>query len=163
MPKDEDARGRNTTTTAADPARGVHQDPHRVTMPWVLHAPGWPTNPASAHAGTFSDRCTHLSNGPVHWRAFYFKELRLSSGAALLILQGMLIKDIFPPDATLVEAGDPLVIHTGPFFFLRGVFDPLRTPVSLHDVVLASIIETVGEPAEQELLGALVGEVLEAG
>lgn len=162
MSKDRDARGRSAAPAGPDTAGGLHENTHR--MKWILHAPGWPANPAFAREGSYVGKSTRLPLGRVLWRCFNFKELRLSASAALLILQGMPIKDIFPPDASLIEEPDEgaMVIHTGPFIFLKGTFDSLHSPVCIHDMVVAGILEAPKGVEEKVLLGALLEEVLAA-
>lgn len=103
------------------------------------------------------NRCANV----IYWDKFELDELVFSQAAAILIMQGMLLQDFFPPDVLFQHVRCPRIVHRGPFFFLKGALSkPQDPPMRLKNVVLASVTEAPPDMPMEKLRGLLLEQIL---
>jgi hypothetical protein len=86
-------------------------------------------------------------------------ELVLSHVAAMLVMQGMKLSDLFPPDMRFM-CGEH-VLGLGPYVFLKGDLSTVQDPpLRLKNLVLAMNIKAPDGMKRDELLSVLLRGVL---
>ena len=86
--------------------------------------------------------------------AFYFEH-----AATILVVQGMILQDFFPPDVywQSVVGGKRHAYGPGPFLLLKGeLSQPWDPPLRLKNMELARVISAPKDMKREELLGHLL-------
>lgn len=79
--------------------------------------------------------------------------------AALLVVQGMLLQDFFPPDIYFASKAEGVLVR-GPFLLLKGELSlPHDPPLRLKNMVLAHNISAPETLSREELLSALLDAI----
>lgn len=77
----------------------------------------------------------------------------------MLVVQGMLLQDFFPPDVYFCHASGQSVAQ-GPFFLLRGTLSlPHDPPLRLMNMTLAKVESLPAGMSKEEMLGVLLSNV----
>lgn len=140
---------RSSSGPGAHAPAGLDQDPHRI----ALCAPGWP-----GAIGWATDMQLRVVTGDrgLLWIRVDFAAIKLSRAAALLIVQGMKLQELFPSelctDGKPLQLRDPLLLKATPP-------NPLEVSPMLRGVVLGLVVHSTGF-SEDEVRGALVASVL---
>jgi hypothetical protein len=111
-------------------------------------------------------RCTPLrskaiyvdvGDGSIDWIRYDIDELLLGQTAGLLILQGLSLGKLFEG----VSFSSPDFLLEGTFVFLAGKLSDLTLPpLALRGITLGSITTIAGELTKEQVLGALLQDVL---
>jgi hypothetical protein len=149
---DEGHEGAGSTEAAGSSRLG--QDSYRVE----LVGGGW--------AGSIG-HCTQIywertrNDGGVEWERVASPAFIFSQSAALLVLQGMKLSDLFPADVRFVLSHlEPYAGPRGPFVLLKGTLStPGSPPLRIRDMVLAHIREVPKGMTRPEVLAALLRAV----
>jgi hypothetical protein len=135
---------------------GVDEDTYKIE----LYGGGWSGAIGHAHEGQFA--VPHTWKG-IRWEHIRIPEFFLGHTAAMLVAQGMLLKDLFPPMSFFrihAKEGDLVPSH-GPYILLKGqLTKPDNPPSRLRDVVLAHVFEAPEGMKMEELQGLLLQQVL---
>jgi hypothetical protein len=86
--------------------------------------------------------------------AFYFEH-----AATILVVQGMVLQDFFPPDVRFVNVAslDETPIAEGPFLLLKGELSmPWDPPLRLKNMVLAKVTKMPEDMTREQLLAILL-------
>jgi hypothetical protein len=98
---------------------------------------------------------------PILWEAFEVPEFFFHQPAALLIAQGKLLQDFFPPDVYFAMKDVPHAISRGPYFLLKGEYSkPMDPPPRLKNMVLAHVLEAPSDMKMEDLRARLLEYVL---
>lgn len=149
----QNASGGSPSSSAAGAASRVHEDPYRVTVKSSGRVS------AIGRCTPVSSRAVHVSTskGDVDWIRYDIDALRLGYGATMLILQGLSLGKLFEG----VQFHSPDFQLEGSFVFLRGTLsDFYRPPMALTNIVIGKIMEFTGDLSNEELLAALLHDVL---
>ncbi len=148
--------GEGTGAEAPAATEGVGQDPHRM----IITADGW-----NDPIGRFDvvpkivDRTLRGEDGLLHHYAFIFGEnFVFRRAAALLVVQGMMLQELFPADARLHSAREThYVVARGPFLYLAGELSlPHDPPLRLKKPIFAALRGVPPALINQKLLSALL-------
>lgn len=141
---------------AATRAGGVDENTYQVE----LRGP----NGLIGHADDFVFKSPHRifkDDLKVEWESVEVKELFLSQAQALLVAQGMLLKELFPPNSYFMVRPDNIIFSHGPYIFLKGapakVTDP---PPRLKGIVLAHVISAPEGMPMEKLQGLILEQAL---
>lgn len=108
-----------------------------------------------SHSGLF----TPATKSGIHFTKVEIDALLLHHAPAVLVLQGMLLQDLFMPDMYFIDQETKIVLVRGPWVFLKGTLsERWRTPLRINDVTLAAL-EHVPEGLTRE---QVLAELLEA-
>jgi len=98
---------------------------------------------------------------PIVWEAFEIPEFFFNPPAAMLIMQGKLLQDFFPPDVYFAMRGVPHTISRGPYFLLKGEYSkPQNPPPRLKNMVLGHVLEAPPDMKMEDLRARLLEYVL---
>jgi hypothetical protein len=98
---------------------------------------------------------------PIVWESFEVTEFFFHQPAALLIAQGKLLQDFFPPDVYFAMRGVAQPISRGPYFLLKGEYSkPQNPPPRLKNMVLAHVLEAPKDMKMEDLRARLLEYVL---
>lgn len=143
-----------------DSSGGVQSHSYRMS----LRASGW-DSPIGWTDGLTVERVTHRNDhdeGKVLiWDCLKIPELKLSKTAALLMVQGLSLGQLFPPDLVFCvgDGRHPLLAYSAPILLLqRDIPSALEGP-KLRNVVLGVIFQTTGY-SEEELRSLMLAHVL---
>jgi hypothetical protein len=104
---------------------------------------------------------TSESSPVVVWDCLQIPELFLSQPAALLIAQGMQLRELFPDSGYFITRPTNIVFSNGPYIFLKGALTkPHDPPPRLKDVVLAHVTQAPEGMPMEKLMGLLLTYVL---
>jgi len=145
-----DESDRRAATPGAEVPRRVLSDPHGVTF----SAPGW----SYPIAYCTSVRVEPIVQGDLVWDRYDIDALRLSMTSALLAIQGLPLRDFFPPDGRFCWGEEEP--ERGPFVFLRGDLVLALPPPCLLRVVLARIVRVPEGNSSEQILTLLLQNVL---
>lgn len=85
--------------------------------------------------------------------AFFFEH-----AATVLVVQGMVLQDFFPPDVHFEKSG--FILARGPFLFLRGKLSSLMDPpLRLEGLVLARVHSFPESMSRDALLARLLRRI----
>lgn len=135
-------------------AGGVDEDTHEVE----LRGGGW-----SGAIGTVRGAydLTHELTDSVVWEKVLIEELLLGHAAALLIAQGMQLRELFPDSGYFITRPSNIVFSNGPYIFLKGsLTKPHDPPLRLKEVVLAHVTQVPEGTKMEALMGLLLQQVL---
>lgn len=110
----------------------------------TLRASGW-NGPIGTVFGLRVQRFEKKEEGKVLvWDRLEFKELRLSRPAALLVVQGLSLNHLFPPDAAFCvgDTKHPELVFNAPMLLLQRNAQVFSNPPKLLDVALGAVIFT---------------------
>lgn len=157
MPPEQDESDGRSTATGTDAAAGVHEHPKRIE----LRASGW--NGPIGWCGSLSMQRRKKEEGAclLQWARFDISELHLSKPAALLVLQGMRLNNLFPPDLVFtIDGVTQEYPSVSPYVLLRAEPpNPLQPPPKLRAVVLGVVIQSEGF-SEDEIRSAMLADAL---
>lgn len=103
--------------------------------------------------------------GPVlglEWERLRIPTFFFEHAATILVVQGMVLQDFFPPDVYFQNLGslDEEPLARGPFLLLKGELSmPWDPPLRLKDMVLAKVTKMPKDMAREELLALLLRTV----
>jgi hypothetical protein len=143
----------------AGEARGMDQDTDQVGQLVELRGGGWKN--AVGYAREFSvEHACRDENARIVWQSVMFPEFFLNPAAAMLVAQGKLLQDFFPPDVYFRTDGEKRVLSRGPYFFLKGEYaKPNDPPPRLKGLLLARVLEAPCEMKMEELRAWLLQHV----
>jgi hypothetical protein len=96
------------------------------------------------------------------WDCLQITELFLSQPAALLVAQGMQLRELFPDSGYFITRPGNIVFSNGPYIFLAGKLTPPNDPpLRLKGVVLAHVTNAPEGMPMEKLLGLLLTHVLD--
>lgn len=96
----------------------------------------------------------------VAFDVVYIKEFFFEHAATVLVVQGMVLQDFFPPDVYFKHAPYADPIARGPFLLLKGeLSQPWDPPLRLKNMVLARVNSVPEGMKREELLGHLLRAV----
>ena len=158
MPSLHDESHSSSSGTGANPPRRVHTHPHRLS----LRASGW-QEPIGRTDSIDLARCKERRDRKLlTWDCIFMEELRLSKAAALLLVQGMPLSRLFPPDLTFCE-GDtahPWLSFKAPIVLLkRDIGSCTEAPPRLRNVWLGIVIGSEGF-SEDEIRSVMLEAIL---
>jgi hypothetical protein len=154
MQETSDEGRERADTPAAGGAGGVDEDTYQVE----LRGP----NGLIGHAADFTFQRPHrIYEEGIEWNSLELKELFLSQTSALLVAQGMLLKELFPYNSYFATQPGNFVFSHGPYIFLKGkptkVADP---PPRLQGVLLAHVTKAPEGMSMDRLRGLILEQVL---
>jgi hypothetical protein len=135
----------------------MEQDSERVMAPCIeLVGGGW-----NGPIATTKELHMQYYSEPFHWTQIFIPELHLSHAAGLLLLQGMLIQDLFPLDSYFRARGVATSV-VGPGLHLlikRGDFLPYKAPPVVKDMGIGHLDKVPDNLTRDELLNVLMKQV----
>lgn len=141
----------------AGEAGGVEQGPYKLE----LLGGGWAAAIGHVEKGTISRKPS--APGGLKFTRIDLDAFVLGHTAAVLVMQGMRLQDLFPADAYFeyTSAAQRVVLACGPFVFLKGTlsesWDP---PLRLQGAVLAALEHVPPDLTRDEVLTLLLKEVV---
>lgn len=140
-------------------ARRVEQGPHRVDI--ALCGAGWADAVAHVRLQYKQEATLHPRPSGLRYQRIDIESLVFSQVAAVLVLQGMTLQELFPPDAYFQDRVQGALLARGPFILLKGTlsegWDP---PLRMQNVVLAALEFVPPDVTKEEVLALLLKEVL---
>lgn len=137
---------------------GVQSHPFRV----VLQAGGW-SCPIGWGQPLRVERIKQvLEEGKsLTWDRLELDEIKLSRPAALLVVQGLSLNQLFPPDLALHKEGDanPLRAYLAPILLLKRAMGQELPGALLRNVILGAVLDSSGL-SEEEIQATLLADVL---
>jgi hypothetical protein len=150
----------STPGPGADSSAGVQSHSYRMS----LRASGW-ESPIGWTTHLEIRRVTHRQDDDegkvLIWDCLTIPELKLSKAAALLVVQGLSLGRLFPPDLVFCvgDGTHPFLSYAAPVLLLkRDVPSAVEGP-KLRNVVLGVVFQSMGYP-EDELRSLMVAHVL---
>ena len=148
-----DESGEGAGGTGAGEAARVDARTDRVE----LRGGGWPG--AVARVQDFTLQSRFRKYGELAYVRVAVGALVLNHAPAILVMQGLLLQDLFAPDTFFAFRGE--VLARGPFVLLRGTLStPQDPPLRLKDVVLAAVERAPAGMTREEVLATLLEEEL---
>jgi hypothetical protein len=131
------------------------------TMNLDILAPGWEIPPGHADEFEFITVTSRVGDNLFQWGRWNIPELLLSGRAALLLLQGMKLQQLFDNAGLVVEGNSSVSdgLHPGPYILVKAGYLQYNVPPKLTGVVLACF-SLPGYASKEEVLGAIVQDVL---
>ena len=121
----------------------------------TLRGGGWPGPIATASA--FCERPVRAEGG-VSFTLYSLPSLTFAHATSLLVLQGMALQDLFPPDVRFEMDAAGRTLAEGPFVLLAGVLSkPWDLPSRLEGVVLGKVVDMPEGMTRDELLSLMLG------
>lgn len=146
--QDEGSVGAPADSTAE--TTGLDQSPDRVE----LRGGGWKGAIGYGHNFKLVSPCT---TGGVLFELICIKEFFFLQAATILIVQGMVLSDFFPPDVYFARRGLDEALSRGPYVFLQGkLTEPHQPPLRLRDLVLARVHDVPSGMSKEQVLGGLL-------
>lgn len=135
----------------------VDQGPYEVAV--ELRGGGWVDAVASVRGALSLSRQTPVS-GELAYALARIDSLVLRHAPSVLVLQGMLLQDLFVPDVYFFDLDANQVLMRGPWVFLKGALSKRwQTPLRIDGVVLASLDHVPEEMSREQVLSALLEAV----
>lgn len=133
------------------------EGPERVNI--VLRGGGW-VDIVARVSDSWASRSNVTTPRGVVFTRVDIGTLALHHAPAVLVLQGMLLQDLFMPDTFFVDQNTGLELARGPWVFLRGTLgERWRAPLSIHQPVLAALTEVPPNLSRDEVLSELLQAV----
>lgn len=157
----QDESHEGTARPGPDKACRLEQGPYQIE----LRGGGWagPVGRASKLT-TESSALRVLPQGDLRFTRVNIDAFIFHQVSSVLVLQGMTLQDLFPPDARFACVRGNIeqqVLARGPFIFLKGAlsegWDP---PLRLKGVVLAALESVPAGVTREEVLDCLLKEVV---
>jgi len=98
---------------------------------------------------------------PFAWTQIFIPELLLSQAAGLLVLQGMLLQDLFPLDSFFRNReGQNTIVGKGLHILIkRGTYVPHAAPPTIRDLWLGHLDKVPDGLTREELLDTFMKQV----
>ncbi len=152
MQEKSDEGGGGSTTTRTGTTGGILEDPHRVK----LVADGW-NGPIAWGPSVHLNYClsSEQKEKRLDWLELRFEKLFFSKASSLLIVQGIMLQGLFPPNLVVLENGSSVCSEpfpTPPLFLFRQS-DPIdysKIPLSFRDVVLGVVLRVWGFTEDEQ-------------
>jgi hypothetical protein len=94
------------------------------------------------------------------WDRILIEEMRLSRAAAMLVVQGLSLSHLFPPDLTVYDGARPVLWFRAPPVLLHcSTVGTSQVPPKLQGVVLGVVVHTEGL-SEDEIRARMLANVL---
>lgn len=170
MPKVQEIQDEGCTragSTDAREARGVEQGPRKVNI--ELRGGGWidavarVNNTWVSRSGRFAPGAGSLRGalGDIRFTLVEIDALLLHHAPTVLVLQGMLLQDLFMPDMHFIDQETKAVLVRGPWVFLKGTLsERWQIPLRINDVVLAALEHVPEGLTREQVLAELLAAVL---
>jgi hypothetical protein len=147
---------------AAGGTGGVDEDSYEVE----LRGGGWSGAIGRLEEYTIKTQRTRVDllneDSPIIvWECLQIPEFFIAPAAALLIAQGMQLRELFPDSSYFITRPSNLVFSNGPYIFLKGqLTKPHSPPPRLLNVVLAHVTRAPEGMPMEKLMGLLLQLVL---
>jgi hypothetical protein len=111
--------------------------------------------------GTLLGVAVDSIKGPgLAWDRILIEEVRLSRAAAMLVVQGLPLSHLFPPDLTAYDGARPVLWFRAPPVLLHcSAVGTSQVPPKLQGVVLGVVVHTEGL-SEDEIRARMLANVL---
>ncbi len=137
MPQVHDESHGGACGPSANPPRGLLPYPEGVTA----RASGWLTPVGTMH-GIYVER---IETPDFAWDRIFIEEMRFARAAALLLVQGIHLSMLFPPDLTLYDKAQPVLWFRAPLVLLgRAALEVSQVPPKVRGVVLGVVVRAGG-------------------
>jgi len=157
MPEMHDEGREGAGAAASTEARRVDQDPDKVRI--ELRGGGWPEAVARVRSSWWSGGQYQTPSGIRFWWV-KTDALILHHAPTVLVLQGMLLQDLFMPDMYFLDVNTNITLVRGPWVFLKGrLTERWETPMRIDEVTLAALEHVPEGLTKEQVLAELLAAV----
>lgn len=155
MPEMHDEGGDGAGAPAPAEARGVEQDSHEVNI--ELRGGGWVDAIARVRSCWWSGGQYQTEPHGIRFWWVKIDALVLHHAPTVLVLQGMLLQDLFAPDTYFIDQNTKTKIVGGSWVFLKGqLTERWVSPMRIDDVVLAGLMHVPEGLSKEQVLAELL-------
>lgn len=142
--------------SGTNPPGGLQSYPEQLT----LRASGWQSPIGTVRGLRLARIEKKAEEKALAWYKLHIDELVLSRPAALLVIQGMPLKNLFPPDCAFCfeNTMNPVVNFDAPIVLLNREVRLLSNPPKLTHVALGVVLFSRGY-TEDEILSEMISRV----